>query len=829
MWYLGEDSHEYENGQDVGTSGSWEYGVDGALPGIVMPADPTVGDAYRQEYYAGEAEDMGEILDVGISYSIGLGDYDDVVVTEDWNPLEPDVIEHKWYARDIGMIAEADVAGGDERAELVEFTPEAEPPTWPFRTESAATAHHRDEIESQIEEKLMKRSTTIAAAATVALGGVAAAGLTVANAASGDDGPEDDGADTAITGEAMQRASEVALARTGGGRSRARRSTTKRASTRSRSPWTTATRSTSSSTSTSTSSAPRTTGPAATTDAADAPRPSIAIPVRRVSRIAGAGSVLRSGGGGGHRGRRLRLFLGCVSRSPLRIPPLSSGRPGSGSAPSPAAASSFGRRDIERAELVPSRCCLLVGREERLEAELLGGHVDGRADRRDDGEPPQRASPKLNSTSITGTSGAIERGVANTPASAPVRTRSTSSAVVTSITPPTASRRARSSSAGATSSQFSTADRTGPGSSSNRNTLAGSGTGSGAHSPANRRAAPVVHPHDVPLAVHHDRRVRRMLLEHAVQRASAPARWPGRRCHARSTSGEAGRHQQAVALAQRDVEGDGEAQHHLTARLRSPRLDEAHVARCRRGRDREVELAHPAHTSPVPHDVTEGRGAASRDRTCHVGDATPTAARCRFPRGESPVDGEMRMIDDMNLTVLTPAEAPAASRPILDDIAADLGFVPNLAAVTAASPTLLSAFDALRRTVAEPTFPPVHREIAGVAVGVAVDNAYGVAFHSTVLASLGGRRARDRSDALRVGAQRPCPRRDLRVRPRRPVGRGKVGDDVLRRAYDAGLTDADLLQLVAECVFAGLVGTIDNLADRVPLDDFLEPRRWKSD
>jgi hypothetical protein len=123
VWYLGEDSHEYENGQDVGTSGSWEYGVDGALPGIVMPAEPAVGDAYRQEYYPGEAEDMGEILEVGISHSIALGDYDDVVVTEDWNPLEPDVVEHKWYARDVGMIAEAAVAGGDERAELVEFAP----------------------------------------------------------------------------------------------------------------------------------------------------------------------------------------------------------------------------------------------------------------------------------------------------------------------------------------------------------------------------------------------------------------------------------------------------------------------------------------------------------------------------------------------------------------------------------------------------------------------------------------------------------------------------------------------------------------------------------
>jgi hypothetical protein len=189
----------------------------------------------------------------------------------------------------------------------------------------------------------------------------------------------------------------------------------------------------------------------------------------------------------------------------------------------------------------------------------------------------------------------------------------------------------------------------------------------------------------------------------------------------------------------------------------------------------------------------------------------------------------MRMIDDMNLTVLTPAEAPTASRPILDEIAADLGFVPNLAAVTAASPTLLSAFDALRRTVAEPTFPPVHREIAGVAVGVAVDNAYGVAFHSTVLASLavdereieGMRSGSEPSDPVHAAIYAFA--RDV------TVGRGKVGEDVLRRAYDAGLADADLLRLVAECVFAGLVGTIDNLAERVPLDEFLEPRRWTSD
>ena len=61
VWYLGEDTHEFENGVAVNDAGAWEHGVDGALAGIVMPAEPTVGHAYRQEFYEGEAEDMGEI------------------------------------------------------------------------------------------------------------------------------------------------------------------------------------------------------------------------------------------------------------------------------------------------------------------------------------------------------------------------------------------------------------------------------------------------------------------------------------------------------------------------------------------------------------------------------------------------------------------------------------------------------------------------------------------------------------------------------------------------------------------------------------------------
>ena len=182
----------------------------------------------------------------------------------------------------------------------------------------------------------------------------------------------------------------------------------------------------------------------------------------------------------------------------------------------------------------------------------------------------------------------------------------------------------------------------------------------------------------------------------------------------------------------------------------------------------------------------------------------------------------------MNLTVLTAETAPADSRPLLDGIAADIGFVPNLAAVTAASPTLLAAFDALRRTVSDPTFTPVHREIAGVAVGVAVDNAYGVAFHSTILGSLGVDEAD--IDAMRAGIEPTDPVHAAVYAFARSVAvdRGKVSDAVVQRAHDVGLTDADLLQLVAECAFAGLVGTIDNLAGRVPLDEFLQPQAWKA-
>lgn len=123
VWYLGEASSDYEDGEVVSTDGSWEAGVDGAYAGIVMPADPTVGHAYRQEYYPGEAEDLGEVIEVGAGpQTVPAGTYEDLVVTRDWNPLDPEVVEEKTYAPGVGVIHETKVEGGDAEVELVTTT-----------------------------------------------------------------------------------------------------------------------------------------------------------------------------------------------------------------------------------------------------------------------------------------------------------------------------------------------------------------------------------------------------------------------------------------------------------------------------------------------------------------------------------------------------------------------------------------------------------------------------------------------------------------------------------------------------------------------------------
>src|SRR5918997_3033519 len=127
VWYFGEYTKEYENGKVVSTGGSFEAGEKGALPGIIMPADPKVGDSYRQEYYRGEAEDMAEEISLngtGLNDAVSTpyGSFnEDVLVTKDWNPLEPDILEHKYYAPGVGLIGETKITGPPEKIELIDF------------------------------------------------------------------------------------------------------------------------------------------------------------------------------------------------------------------------------------------------------------------------------------------------------------------------------------------------------------------------------------------------------------------------------------------------------------------------------------------------------------------------------------------------------------------------------------------------------------------------------------------------------------------------------------------------------------------------------------
>jgi hypothetical protein len=121
IWYLGEKTTEYSNGKPESTAGSFEAGVDGAQPGIIMPANPQPGTTYRQEYYAGEAEDTGEIVSIDEQAEVPAGHYQAVVMTKDRNPLEPKILEFKFYARDVGPVLAVSVSGGSDREELVSF------------------------------------------------------------------------------------------------------------------------------------------------------------------------------------------------------------------------------------------------------------------------------------------------------------------------------------------------------------------------------------------------------------------------------------------------------------------------------------------------------------------------------------------------------------------------------------------------------------------------------------------------------------------------------------------------------------------------------------
>ena len=122
VWYFGEDTVEYINGHP-NDNGSWEAGVDGAMPGVALPAKPKVGMSYREEYSKGVAEDQSRVLALDEQAQVPAGHFKPVLMTEDFSPIEPQVSELKFYARGSGQaVLAVDVSGGSDMEQLVKYT-----------------------------------------------------------------------------------------------------------------------------------------------------------------------------------------------------------------------------------------------------------------------------------------------------------------------------------------------------------------------------------------------------------------------------------------------------------------------------------------------------------------------------------------------------------------------------------------------------------------------------------------------------------------------------------------------------------------------------------
>lgn len=119
VWYFGEASRDYENGNLVSTEGSWEAGVEGAQPGIILEAHPKSGDSYRQDFLKGVAEDEAEVLGTNESLTVPFGSFVNCLKTRESTQLEPDFAENKYYAAGVGNLLTVMVKGGNDRSELV--------------------------------------------------------------------------------------------------------------------------------------------------------------------------------------------------------------------------------------------------------------------------------------------------------------------------------------------------------------------------------------------------------------------------------------------------------------------------------------------------------------------------------------------------------------------------------------------------------------------------------------------------------------------------------------------------------------------------------------
>jgi len=122
VWYFGELSMQYQDGELNNLEGSWQAGVDDAKPGIVMKAQPAVDDIYRQEFSLGVAEDMSGVIGLNETATVPYGTFNDCVKTKDYSPIDPETLEHKFFSATLGQVVlTIDTTTGD-REELIQVT-----------------------------------------------------------------------------------------------------------------------------------------------------------------------------------------------------------------------------------------------------------------------------------------------------------------------------------------------------------------------------------------------------------------------------------------------------------------------------------------------------------------------------------------------------------------------------------------------------------------------------------------------------------------------------------------------------------------------------------
>jgi hypothetical protein len=110
VYYFGEDVSEYPNGK-VNHEGSWLFGKDTPVPGVMLPAIPKVGVKFKVEDVSKDISEDDEVVSVHETVKVPAGTFKDCIKIEE--RLGDGATEYKYYAKGVGIVRETP-SEGDE-------------------------------------------------------------------------------------------------------------------------------------------------------------------------------------------------------------------------------------------------------------------------------------------------------------------------------------------------------------------------------------------------------------------------------------------------------------------------------------------------------------------------------------------------------------------------------------------------------------------------------------------------------------------------------------------------------------------------------------------